>query len=247
MEKQKNLILAIVANVIFYLVIFLKLDSTYYINDDLMIQDIISGAFLGEVNYHTVYMNSVLSGLIAFGYQILPGIPWFGVYFYACYFLCTTFVLYRGLCAFSTKVGKILLTLTWMLVIILLLLKYIVLIHYTLLAAVMGGTALFLFVSEHRDETALKILKHHSISIFLLILTFLTRSQVFYMLLPFLAGAGIYKISLGKNLWLELKKYIPLLFITFGVVFMLLVVDKVPYTSEEWEEYKLYNDARTNL
>lgn len=247
MEKRKHLLIAAGLNLLFYLIVFLKLDSIYYINDDLMIQDIMSGAFLGEVSNYTVYMNSVLSGGLAFFYKILPRVPWYGLFFYCCYYVCTTWILHRGLCLVSKKIEKVLVTILLFLIQGLLMLHFMILIHYTIIAAVLGATGIFLFVTNQSYEKPLQVLKKNSFVIVLLLLCFLTRSQVFFMLLPFLACAGYYKLVQGSKFWKELLKYLPLIFVMGVSVILFSVLDKFQYRNTEWTAYQEFNDARTSL
>lgn len=247
MEKRKNFLIAFGMNLLFYLVIFIKLDSIYYINDDVMIQDIISGAFLGEGSVYTIYMNTVLSGILGFLYGLIPQVSWYGLYFYGVYFTCTTWIVYRGMSLIEKKAEKIMAAILLFLTLILVMFKFMVLIHYTVIAAVLGGTGLFIFLTNEQVEKPFMVLKQNGPVVILLLLCFLTRSQVFFMFVPFLACAGCYRILQGKNIWKELWKYIPLIIVTGSAVLLLLIIDKVQYSSPEWKEYQEYNEARTEL
>ncbi len=248
LKNKKALIwISLILNGLFYLLLAVKFDIQYDINDDVMIQDILSGAFLLEPSAYTVYMNYILSIILATCYKVFPIVPWLGLFFVGVYLFCMTAILNSILHNSDNIWTRVLLGLNFIGLIGTLFLKNMVLMHYTILAAVVGGTALFLFILSKDTKGSLSILKQNTITMILLVLCYMIRSQVFLMLLPFLGAAGFYKLLLGEKFWLKLKDYIPLIGLTFTMILLVFGIGKLPYQNQEWITYQEFNDARTEV
>ncbi len=235
-DKKQKLIavgLPLILSLLFFIVpLFFKI-PVYALNDDIQIRDILSGAYSGSPDFHTVYMGALLSGILAFLYAILPFIPWYGL------FLCAApaaVFLILGLRIMGCRkhmliriLGLAMLTglYLWFLY------PMYLMPHYTLVAAVFAAGGLWLMMD--REMTG---------GLVLLLLCQQTRQQVFLMLLPFAAAVFLLIFLEDKDKREDLKK--PLLIFAASLM-VLLAVNAIAYADGGWWEYLKLNDARTQL
>lgn len=217
-------------------------------NDDTMMRSILSGDYLGSPDGHAVYMRYPLTGILSMLYGLTDAIPWFSLFYGACMAVCVFVVL--------SQVGKSVRGMTYQTlavlfaaeILLLLLFGHFVVMHYTIVAALLGGTAVFLLVSKENAEKMPK--GSVAVSLILLYLCYMVRSQVFFMALPFLLVALLWQVALlpmggsVKKRFIHCGRYVGVL--ALGIV-LFLSLHKLMYAGEEWQKYEVYNDARTEL
>ncbi len=200
----------------------------FYLNDDVTIRSILSGAYTGTPDGHAVYMQYPLAGVLAFLYRIIGFVPWMEVFFVCCILGCM--MLFAGQFP-KVWLGR-LLAIAWYV-------PFVVYMHYTLVAAMLAATAVFLLV------TGKKGLKPYV----LLLLSFLVRSQIGYLSLPFALCAILWQLcSLQKEARKQeaIRKIKQCAGLVVGMV-LCAAVHAAAYGSAPWQEYQAYNDARTKL
>lgn len=251
-EKSVNIVVALSVTTVLFLALSFFFDVVYCLNDDLMIQSILSGRYSGSPSGKAVYLSEPLSSLLAFLYRLLPSLPWLGLFLTGCYVLCFFLVLYVSLerlikgVEFTRKGRMIGIGCICMLAISIFcgfFLSQFLMIHYTVVAAVLGGTAIYLFLLSEDTGEWRDVLQNTWLPVLLLLLSYLVRTKVFFMALPFLAVAGLYRILRTKRFAPYL---IPLIMLGAGILFLMLI-GRISYGSEAWREYLAYNDARTKL
>lgn len=198
----------------------------YSMNDDVMMKSILSGVYTGTPDGHTVYMKYPLSGIISLLYRITGSISWFDVVMVGCFWLSITSVIIR-----VVKSHRVMLIGGITGLCFALFLPHLLTMHYTLVAAMVGSSALFLVMTGGGG-----------IATVLLILCYCIRSQVFYMLLPFLGVTVLWRIVDQKREGLLRQ----LLLMLAGVVICILC-NQLMYQGDDWKQYMDYNDARTRL
>lgn len=207
--------------------VFLLCPPVLYMNDDIVMRSILSGAYTGTPNGHAVYMQYPLTLVLSLLYRIIPIVPWLELFFTGCIFACMMLVMQK----LPHYGGGTYLVLIFFL-------PFFVFMHYTIIAAVVGGTAVFLVCRSKRSW----------VSIILLWLSFMIRSQVGLLCLAFVAAGLVWRILRTEdNLKTDLKgigKYA-------GILILGLVIisgfNAIFYCNAEWREYKAYNEARTAL
>lgn len=224
----------------------------YYLNDDVTMRSILSGACTGIPDGHAVYMKYPLTGLLAGLYRISGRlgifIPWFDLFLAGCILLAGSAVL--AACwelwqraPIWERLSAVLLGI--MLFAALLLPQYLYL-HYTIVAAILAGGALFLWTAG----TA------RGVPLLMMGLCYLVRSQVFFLALPFLLVAVLYNllhaacgdgVSKGSGLRLCVGRQGLALLILALVTGLFWGIDRIGYGSEAWQSYREYNDSRTEL
>ena len=225
------------------------MSPVYYLNDDVTMRSIISGAYTGTPDGHAVYMKYPLTWLLAGLYRVSAGIrlwiPWFDLFMAGCILLAGIGILSNclelaGKGPRGQKVLPVLTVLSGILVFMTLLLPQYLYMHYTIIAAILAGTALFLW--ETGTERVLPLL--------LLGLCYLVRSQVFFLSIPFLLVVvldGLLKSGRGEEFRRSVVSQGKTLLILFCVIAIFGTINRIGYGSEEWQTYGEYNDSRTAL
>lgn len=251
-EKSVNFAVALALSAVLFSALSFFFDVAYCLNDDLMIQSILSGRYSGSPSGKAVYLSVPLSSLLAFLYRLLPSLPWLGLLLTGCYALCFFLVLYTSLerlvkdVEFTRKRRMIGIGCICMLAVSMFcgfFLSQFLMIHYTVAASVLGGTAIYLFLLSEDTGEWRAVLQNTWLPVILLLFCYLVRTKVFFMVFPFLAVAGLYRILRTKRL---VPYLIPLAILGAGIL-LLMLIGRFSYGSEAWREYLAYNDARTEL
>lgn len=236
LRKWKNTGIALAITVILFALLFLCFDVLYYANDDVMIQDILSGRFSGQSSSMTVYFNQPLSFLLSGFYALQPSIPWFGFFQIACYGLCLTMVMAKLISGKEKWWKKVIRTSGVITLFLMLLGRQMIMPTYTVTAAVVGATAIFCvaYCKENRFPWE---------SLLLVILCYEIRSNVCFLMLPFFAVAVCYHLLTHEKP--EKKKMILQTGVIASCVVLLALVQLAFYNGQNWKDYFAYNDLRT--
>lgn len=215
---------------LFLVIVVLNILSTpvFYLNDDVTMRSILSGAYTGTPDGHAVYMQYPLTGILALLYRMAGFIPWMEVLFVGSVFCCMVFFAK----SFESWLQGILLALA-------VYIPFMLYMHYTLVSALLAATACYLLVKGDKGIR----------SGLLLLLAFLIRRQVGLLSLPFVLCAYVFRVlhvpaQERKRECTEKAKW----FVILAIGMLLCsVIHGICYSSEEWKEYSSYNDARTLL
>lgn len=201
--------------------------SVFYLNDDIAMRSILSGAYTGTPDGHAVYMQYPLTGCLALLYRLLPIVPWLEIFFAACIWICMIFI--------ADSLGK-----KWLgnLFSLVAFLPFFLYMHYTLVAAVVVATAIFLLARGNVYRKAL----------FLLWIGYMIRSQIGWLCLPFVGAACVWQLLCndGENRS-GLKQVLAFAGKLLGGMAIITVIHHGCYSNAEWQEYLQYNEARTQL
>lgn len=239
-KEKKQLLWVIGISVIYWVFISLRFNILYCLNDDIMMQSIMSGGLSGTPSSMAVYMGQPLTALLALLYSVAGNIPWLGLFLAGCYVSCLALVLNRVL-SFAKNIKQYIFGIC---IVVLaftsICLPQYIMIHYTVAAAVIGSTGLFLVgTAEEKDEKGIKGFGDY----IPLIICFLIRRQVFFILLPFIFGILFYRIISDKIWKIRLKKIG-----VFGAIVLLFgIVHGIMYSQGGWKEYSEFNKVRTDL
>ncbi len=228
-----SVLVPVFLTLLFVLIPFFSKKPVYALNDDLQIRDILSGAYSGNPDLHTVYMGAVLSAVLALLYTVLPFVPWYGLFL--CLAPAVVFLLISLKVMKSEKIMLIKVLGLCMLSGLYLWYLYPVIImpHYTLAAAVFAAGGLWLMM-DHEITGGL----------ILFLICQQVRQQVFLMLLPFAAAVILLSFLEDKDRRRELIKPLSVFVISLGI---LIIINSLAYAGAHWREYLKLNDARTQL
>ncbi len=200
----------------------------FYLNDDVTIRSILSGAYTGIADGHAVYMKYPLTGILAFLYRIFGGVSWLELFFALCMLLC---MILLADCFAQPIIGCLTALAVYM--------PFCLYMHYTLIAALAAGTAVFLLAFGKKGGWP----------IVLLLLSCLIRSEAGLLSLPFAAGAMVWRVILRPvQEWRkEIAGWFRYCIVFLGALALCLLINSLCYASPQWEDYLAYNDSRTLL
>ncbi len=232
-SKKESLIIGAVVFCILVGMLFIC-PPYYSMNDDGMMKSILSGAYTGTPDGHAVYMKYPLTGLISMLYRITDRISWFDGMLIGCFWLSLSSVINRvvQLCKDKLKGIRAVILIAGIACMGMgLFLPHLLTLHYTLVAAMVGSCGLFLVITGSCW-----------VSVFLLILCYCIRSQVFFLLLPFLGVAVLWRLAAKKR-----EGLLRQLLVLAAAIGVCMLWNHLMYASDDWQHYMEYNDARTRL
>lgn len=248
-KPQLNTIFSLAMVVFLFLALSLRFDFYYDLNDDVLIKDIVSGAYTGTPNAHSIQMLYPLSLLISLLYRIIPVLPWQGIFLCACHEICFFLIAKRSLSFVEKEVNKVYLLLTEASLIMTLFLHEAVFVQYTVTAALLAACACFLVFTSEKKETLREFLIENTVAIILVILAFNLRSEMLLLMSPFIAYTGIAKWSQEKEIFAKetIKKYLGLIAVILVGAVLSLLIDVLAYSGKDWKEFRDFFNARTQV
>ena len=168
-----------------------QFDFYYDLNDDTMIKDIVSGAYTGQPSGYCIQMLYPLAWCIALCYRAIPTVPWYGLFLCLCQFGVIFLITVRLLSlAQRVRTGLLALVVEAALAVGLFL-REIVVIQYSVTAGICMAGAVFLFLTAKNADKPSVFFRRNLIPLLLVVLSFLIRTEICMMLLPFLLLAGL--------------------------------------------------------
>ena len=269
MSKKNRSFLITGLTAVVFLGIGLLCPLMYDLNDDVTLRSILSGSYTGSPDGHAVYMKYPLTGLISLLYRACRPVPWFDLVMAGFFVLSVSAVMCRTASLLDVRgsgaegpgagdpgemqhravcrIWKVLVMAGMAFLCAGLYLMNFLKMHYTLVAAMLGGAALYLVVTgawgDISKQTSWKELLRESIlPVLLLALCYDVRSQVFFLLAPFLGVAVLWQAWNGRLLQL-----IPFGALLVAVMALCMVWNAWMYRDSGWKEYEAYNESRTLL
>lgn len=231
------------------LLLSVQFDFYYDLNDDTMIKDIVSGAYTGQPSGYCIQMLYPLSWCIALFYRILPAVPWYGLFLCLCQFGVVFLIAARLLVVMrGARTRFVALALEAFLVLGLFLREFVV-VQYSVTSGICMAGALFLFLTAPGTDKPPVFFRRNLLPLLLVVLSFLIRTEVCIMLLPFLLLAGLVKWC-GEDRFFTMvnfRKYITLIVTALLCMAAVYSLDLVAYRGSEWANFRRFFDARTRL
>lgn len=240
-----------VAAFMLLLVLFLavKYDFYYDLNDDTMIKDILSGAYIGTPSGYCIQMLYPLAWCIALLYRAIPTVAWYGLFLCLCQFGVLALIAWRLVCIMKSTRTRVFALFLEGAVALGLFQRELVFVQYSVTSAICMAGAVFLFITTPNTQKASVFLRRNILPLFLVILSFMIRTEVCIMLLPFLLLAGIFrwcgeeKFFTGTNI----KKYVVLIVAAVLGLTAVYSLDMLAYRGSEWSSFRDFFDARTKI
>ena len=203
--KYSNTIIAVTVTLLSYLIISIRYDLYYQLNDDAMIRNILSGVYSGTPSAKCFYIMYPVGIVLAALYKIFPVLPWYEIFIHGCQMLSFSVVLTCLLKKSSSIFSKISIISAYLLFIFFCLTEHIVFATYTVTSGMLAVAAIALFVSGDKKN----YIKNSIICILLVVTSYCLRNKLLVMLLPFICLAGLYKWSREKSIlsFENIKKY----------------------------------------
>ena len=248
-RPQLNSVLAFGLVVCLFTLSGIFFDFYYDLNDDVLIKDIVSGAYTGTPDAHSIQMLYPVSFLISLFYRIIPVLPWQGIFLCGAHGLCFYLIAKRSLSFLQNVRSKVFLLFVEALLILTFFLWELVMVQYTITAALLAACACFLVFTSEKKDKASDYWKEQSVAILLVILAFNIRSEMLLLMCPFIALTGIMKWSEEKEVFAKenLKKYLGIIGMIAAGMAVSLAVDFVAYSGQDWKTFRDFFDARTKV
>lgn len=232
MKTKHGKILQICLMSVMFAVITFVCRPVFDLNDDVTMRSILSGSYTGKADGHAVYMKYPLTGILSCFYGLVPGLPWMELFFGACLIWAAVEIVAQVAIEKVDYLWK-------MLCGILFVIPFFWSMHYTIIAAVLAGTAVFLLNAENK-----------SIQVVLFwLLAWMVRSQVAYLALPFLGVALLWNLVGGQSVDVKgmLRNIGKLCGMLFAGWLICVGIHSYAYSDEAWKAFLEYNEVRTEL
>ena len=236
-----NILLALCIALITWGIVAVGFDFFYDLNDDVLIKDILSGAYTGTPSGYNNQMMYPISVLIAGLYRLIPSVPWYGIMLMGGLAASVTIIAYRLLCYALNIWIKLAMSVFAIVFILGIYLDEITNITYTVVSAMLVTAACIWVLTDNNLR-----LRDNIVPIVLCIISFNIRSEMFLLMCPYMAAAALIKFifDLSKKTLRNLLEIAVVILV--GVVFTFLI-DTIAYSGSEWREYRRLFDARTEV
>lgn len=231
------------------LLLAVRFDFYYDLNDDTMMKDILSGAYTGTPNGFCIQMLYPLGWCIALLYKAIPAVSWYGLFLCLCQFGVFFFIAVRLLSLMRRTGTQIAALMVEAVLAFGLFLRQFVIIQYSVTAGICMAGAVFLFLTAPRTDKPSVFFRRNLLPLMLVVLSFMIRTEVCFMLLPFLLLAGMAKWCGEKQFFTvaNFRKYLTLIAAAVLCMAAVYSLDLLAYSGSEWSSFRSFFDARTKL
>ena len=244
-----NALLAAALSAVFAVVAGLLYSYTYGVNDDAFIGNVLMGAMTGSPDAHVVYIKYPLAVILTGLFKIIPSVNWHYALLISCFIVCIFLVNFRIFNNCKKLINKFILSIVFMLCFWFCLAKQITMIHYSMCAGVLVGTAIFWFLTIKYKSTRLNLALNYIVCLMLLFVAYALRSRTLFMLLPLAAVAFIYKFIKAKPIFSKknIIRWIVFPIVLFIGVGAIELLHSAQYKDDKWQQFIKFNDARTTI
>lgn len=260
-ERNKHIVQTLIAcATVGILMIFIGVNWDYFLelNDDILIADITSGAYTGTPEAHNIQMLYPLGLVLSSLYRIARGLDWYGIFLAGTQFVCLTILLAVSLYYLQIEVKekrprRIISYALITCILVTLVIPHLVILQYTFTCAFLSATAAFLFLTTENRPGLIA-------GVAMLLLAFVTRSEMMLLTLPMVALALLYR---GYTAWKtpqaaeagegqkQINRNVRATLIAAAVTAIGIVaclgIHSAAYGSAEWKEFTRLFDNRTEL
>lgn len=249
LKKNENCLIALLAVIVLGVFAGIKFDYYYDLNDDVLMKDILAGAYTGTPEGHNIQMLWLVSAGISLFYKIAGSLPWYGIFLCACHFGCLFLILQRSLSFVETLCGKIFIALTETLLFGGLFLGHLIYAQYTVTCTLLGATAAFLFYTTDITLSAGEFIKKNIPAVVLVFIAYLIRSEMLLLVLPMICVAGAAKWGSEKKIFTRENavKYLTVMGMILAGILVGQASHMIAYGSKEWKTFTTFFNNRTEL
>ena len=242
--------IAIKSNLIYSLVLVLIVilfmgnigDYFFDANDDVLIKDIISGAYTGTPEGHNMQLLYPISFLLSLFYSVIRGFDWYGFFLCFAQYLCVFFIAVSGLKKLQINKQKVVLVLFLLFFSLGTIGSHFLFIHYTFTCGFMSATAAFLLLMHESGED-----KYHFASVILVLFAYLLRTEMLLLTFPMVLVAFLIKWLMSKEMGKEFKELLIILGVMIFALLLGNVIHIIEHGTPKWKEFTSLFDARTEL
>ena len=254
-----NLIVSVILTLSIMVLAGIIGDYYFDLNDDVLMKDILSGAYTGVPAGHNIQMLYPVSAFISLLYRAFGSLDWYGIFLCFCQYFCVVLLLYRALSLSESRLYKVHVSACLFFFMLGAIGAHFLFVQYTFTCGLMSATALFLIMT-HKDTEKRDLV----VAVALIIVAFLIRSEMLLLTLP-VVGVGILvkwcfsrcEVKSYYDGGVEVSRYGEkrALFFTYvklcvAIILGLalsLIINKAAYSSDDWKKFNAFFDARTEL
>lgn len=236
-----NILMALSIALITWGIVAVGFDFFYDLNDDVLIKDILSGAYTGTPSGYTNQMMYPISVLIAGLYSLIPSVPWYGIMLLIGLAASVIIIVYRMLSYAKNTWLKLAISVSAVVFMLGVYLDELTNMTYTVVSAMLVTAACVWVLTDNNLK-----LRDNIVPIVLCIISFNIRSEMFLLMCPYMVATALIKFifDLSKKALRNLSEIAVV--ILAGVVFTFLI-DTIAYSGSEWREYRRLFDVRTEV
>jgi hypothetical protein len=264
-EEWHNLLLPVLLVLILFIAGACCFDLYYDLNDDVLIKDIMSGAYSGTPSGYTNQILFPLSWLISCLYGVFPSVPVYGLFLCGCMGLSLYLVAYRSLSFYEDWKTKAVLLLVEGLVVFGMFWYELIFVQYSVVCGLMAGAACFWFMTTPHGLSVGEFFLKNLPALLLVVLAFLLRSEMLLLMLPLIGAAGIchwgrevekkdqepvlWRHSGWKRIFTRENnlRYFGFALLAGVLLGLCLLGDSLAYRTTDWKNFRDFFDARTRL
>lgn len=248
-KKWENWIIALFVVLLLGIFAGVSFDYYYDLNDDVLMKDILAGVYTGIPEGHNIQMLWLISAFISMFYRLVGTLPWYGIFLCACHFGCAVLLIKRSASLCKGIWGKLGVGLTAGVLFAAFYMEHLIFAQYTITCTLLGATAAFLFYTTDIELGAGEFIKQNLLSVILVAIAYLIRSEMLLLVLPMICVAGVAKWGSEKKIFTKdhAIKYLAVIgLILLGILFG-QVTHVLAYSSKEWKTFNEFFDNRTEL
>ncbi len=248
-RKHENFIGTCFLLLIIMIAVAVRYDYYFDLNDDVLMKDILAGVYTGEPEGHNIQMLWLISSFISLLYRLAGSLPWYGLFLCVCHYGSLGLIIHRSLMFCEKGFSKVLLLIAEGMLILGLFLSHLVSAQYTITCTLLVAAATFLFVTTDSRLPAKEFIKKNILSILLVFLAYLIRSEMCLLVLPLVCVAGVVKWGSEEQIFCK-ENMVKYLTVIGGILAGILVGQgshMLAYGSSEWSTFTEYFDNRTEL
>lgn len=248
-KRKENWIISLGAVVALVIFTGCKFDYFYDLNDDVLMKDILAGAYTGTPEGHNIQMLWLVSALISLFYRISGSVSWYGIFLCLCHFGCFFIILGRSLSFFQSFWGKLTAAAIETLAFGGIFLDHLVFAQYTVTCTLLAGTAAFWFFTTDIELDEKTFVKRNIPAALLVSTAYLLRSEMLLLVLPMICVAGVVKWSRESRIFTRenVFKYLTVIGMLLAGIFVGWLTNALAYGTEEWKTFTTFFNNRTEL
>ncbi len=229
-------------------------DFVYASNDDVLLKAIANGSITGFPDGHLIYIMYPLGGFLAFLYNLNSNVAWFDIMLNVFRVLSYILIITKAANLRTKLTDKFVVGFSFIFLLTAVDMSNAVMVQYSVVSALLAGTALFYLASFNDDYASEKILYISDVSVIIitLILSMLLRKEVMALAMPL--GIMIVAVRIAhmhRDKDNDHKKNIRAGWVSFlaGILlFAICVLIHISaYSSAEWREFNKFNSLRTDI
>ena len=244
-NRKKHILQFAFASILFGLwtcVVYVKCGIYFETNDDRIITEILSGVLAVNPEFHTTYVNALLSAVFAALYGLTTAIPWYGgclILFHVSAYVLFLYFLLRRANGLWEAIGAVVMAGSFVLVNVGLLAQ----IQYTSTAALLALTGYACLVLEDDEKCGFVVFAVMEL------LAILLRDQAMLMIQPLGLPVFVLWILIRKDLIFgqKIKKIAEVCAVLLALFVVMWVGTTAAYGSGDWKNYKLGDNASRQI